>query len=235
MKPITLLLSFLTFITLSSCRIETRGSKQKGPEKTITVDAKDFNSISLEYPSTVTFIPSDTFSVTVKAPEKELSDIDVKVAGHKLQISKRNGSRQNFLFHGNFDSDAHIVVKAPTLDGVWIIGSATFNCDSTIASRKLELNITGSGDIDIKDIQAKSVLASIVGSGDIDAGLTRVNFTEIEISGSGDIDMDFHDCKSVNANIAGSGDVELKGNVETFSQSVSGAGSINISKLRVVR
>lgn len=234
MKPITfLILSLFTFITLSSCRVETRGNKPRGAEKTISVDARDFNSIDLEYPSKVTYIPSDTYSVTVTAPEKELSDIDVKVVGHKLQISKRDGSRQNFLFHGNYDSDARIVVKSPTLEGVWIIGSATFKCDSTITSHKLDLNITGSGVIDINDIKATTVSASITGSGDIDAGLTSVSSTEIEIAGSGDIDMDFRDCKSVNANIAGSGEIELKGNVESLLQSVSGSGTISVSGLKV--
>lgn len=77
--------------------------------------------------------------------------------------------------------------------------------DVTVSGRtgRLEASISGSGDMDLQDLQAVEATLSISGSG------------EIEASVSGSLD----------ASISGSGDIRYHGNPST-TMSVSGSGSI---------
>lgn len=233
------LVSVLSFLTFTSCKVEVI-DKNQGSIKASTVDVKDFNGIAISYPVEVTYIPSETFSVVVKAPEKVKENIIIKVKDGILQISPQEmwGKNKRYLILNGYSSnneDVKITVKAPSLNEVSIAGSGDFKCKSTMKTQKLVLSVAGSGDIDIKNIEAQFVSASIAGSGDIDAGLTKVEKTEASIAGSGDIDIKFSDCGHVEANISGSGDIELSGNIKSLSKNIIGSGEFHTDKLRFNR
>ena len=233
----TIILSFislLSVLTLASCKVE-RIDKDRGPVKTFAVDAKDFNGINISYPAKVTYIPSDTFSVTVKAAEKDRENTIIRVKDGVLQISPEGtwGEKKKYLIFNSNHDDMEITVKAPSISSVNIAGSGVFKCNTTMKAPHLLLSIVGSGDIDIKNIEAKLVSAGIVGSGDINVGVTNASKAEAKISGSGDIDMKCHNCDDVVADISGSGDITLSGNTKSLDKSVSGSGDIHTEELTV--
>ncbi len=234
MKTIALSILFLaSTLAFSSCRIETKSNKNRGPEKTVKVDAKDFNRITIGYPSVVTYVPSDTFSVVVRASESDFDEMSVSSQGPELTIEKHEKRQERIIFQGHRDRMAYITVKAPSLQCVTIKGSGEFRCDTTMTSDRLELSVAGSGTFDIKNIVASSVMVTIAGSGDVDAALTAVGSTNVSISGSGDVSMKFNHCKSVVAAISGSGEMDFTGDVETLSQQISGVGKIDTNGLKV--
>ncbi len=228
------LVSLFFAISLSSCKVEVT-NQNEGPVTTSTVNAKDFNSISIAYPADVVYIPADTFSVTVKASEKARKDLMISVNDGMLELntSDKQKNSKHYLFYNSHYGDVTVTIKAPTLKYVAIAGSGSFKCDSTITTSTMELVVAGSGEFDINDIRAAYVKASIAGSGDIDAGLTEVGNTMLKIAGSGDIDMNFSKCGNVKASIAGSGDIKLRGDVKSFSNEVAGAGDIDIDELTI--
>lgn len=229
---LTLLISLLAF---SSCKVEVI-NKDKAQVKAKAINVKDFNAIDIAYPAEVTYIPSDTFGVTVKAPADAMDNISVGVNDGTLQI-KRNempgGENKHYIFYSGDNDHVRITVKAPTLSSVYITGSGDFDCNATMKAQELELYVIGSGDIDIKNIVAQSVSVSVSGSGDIDAGLTGVANTKASIAGSGDIELKLRNCGHVEANVSGSGDIDISGNVKSLSQNVSGSGDIDINGLSV--
>lgn len=228
------LVSLFSLLTLASCKVEVV-NKDQGSMETWNVNAKDFDGIELAYPADVTYIPSNTYSVTVKAPSSIKEKLKIVVKNGKLEIYEnkigKNGKR--YIILNSHRGDVDIVVKAPRISNVSIAGSGSFECEKTIKAKNMQLSIAGSGEIDIKDIQANTVIAEIAGSGDIEAGLTKVSTTSIDIAGSGDVEMDFRQCKEVKASIAGSGDIKLSGDIETLKQNVAGSGDINIDNLRI--
>ena len=233
------LVSVFSVLPFTSCKVEVI-DKNQGPIKASTVNAKDFDGIAISYPAEVTYIPSETFSVEVKAPEKVKENMIIKVKDGVLQISPQEmwGKNKRYLIlngYSNNNEDVKITVKAPTIKEVSIAGSGDFKCNSTMKTTKLVLSVAGSGDIDIKNIEAQFVSASIAGSGDIDAGLTKVAKTEASIAGSGDIDMKFSDCGHVEANLSGSGDIELSGDIKSLSKNIMGSGDFHTDKLRINR
>lgn len=234
MKPIALsLLAIAATVALSSCRIETNSNKKRGPEKTVKVEAKDFSRITIGYPAVVTYVPSDSFSVVVKASEADFDEMSVSAKGPDLNIEERDGGGKRIIYRGHRDRMAYITVKAPSLSRVTIEGSGEFHCDTTMTAGQLELNVAGSGSFDIKNIVASTVMVTIAGSGDVEGALTGVASTHVSISGSGDIDLDFNHCKSVEATIAGSGEMDFTGDVVSLSQQISGVGKIDTTGLKV--
>jgi hypothetical protein len=91
----------------------------------------------------------------------------------------------------------------------------------------LELEIVGSGDIDVSG-QVQTLMAKIIGSGDIDALELIAEQADLRISGSGDIEAFV--TQAVSAVVQGSGDIRVKGNPPKRSKQVLGSGSIKISK-----
>lgn len=239
-KTIILSLVFVfSILAFTSCKVEVI-DKNQGSIKESTVDAKDFDGIAISYPAEVTYIPSETFSVVVKAPEKVKENMIIKVIDGVLQISSQEmwGKNKRYLILNGYSSnneDVKITVKAPSLNEVSIAGSGDFKCNSTMKTQKLVLSVAGSGDIDINNIEAQFVSASISGSGDIDAGLSKVAKTEASIAGSGDIEMKFSDCGHVEANLSGSGDIELSGDIKSLSKNIIGSGEFHTDKLRINR
>lgn len=229
---IFLALAILSIITFSSCKVET--TKDYGPSKNYPVNVKDFSAVRISYPCDVVYVPSDTFSVVVKAPEKLRDRLQVFVNDGELVIKEQEKSNEIRLFDNGI-GHALVLVKAPVLVKVDIAGSGDFACKSTIKAPQFYMSISGSGDIDIKNIEANAVIANIAGSGDIDAGLTNVAKTGISIAGSGDIDMNLNNCGDVKASIAGSGDITLTGKAKTFHSDVSGVGDVDTSKLELTK
>lgn len=184
------LILFLSVLSLSSCKVEVL-DKEQGPVKTENIASKDFHRILISYPATVIYIPSDTFSVKVKAPEKVRESLEIGVKSGTLEIKKPDmwqNDKHYIIFHSHYD-DVTVTVKAPTIKYVAIAGSATFKCDTTITAYRLDLEIAGSGEIDIKNIQAQAVSASIAGSGDITLSGDVKSYHQ-DISGSGDMHID---------------------------------------------
>ncbi len=228
------LVSLFSLFTLASCKVEV-ANKDKGDMKAWKVNAKDFDGIELAYPADVTYIPSSTYSVTVKAPSSMMDKLNIVVKNGKLEVyeNKTNKNGKRYIIFNSHRGDVDIVVKAPSISKVSIAGSGSFECEKTMKAKNIQLSIAGSGEIDINDIQANTVIAEITGSGDIDAGLTKVSTTSIDIAGSGDVEMNFRQCKEVKASISGSGDIKLSGDIETLKQNVAGSGDINIENLRI--
>lgn len=230
-------IAIFSLIAFTSCRVET--AKDLGSMQTYSVNAADFSAIQIGYPCDVEYVPSDTFAVTVKAPEKLRQRIVFNVQDGELQINELDEEGEdvrvlgNTLIMNNMSPMVKVTVKAPVLTKVTITGSGSFGCKSVMRAPQLYLSVAGSGDMDIKNVLAQVVVVNIEGSGDIDAGLTQVAKTGIQIAGSGDVDIHFTQCGTVAAAIAGSGDIKLSGDVTAFNKKIAGAGDIETSGLTV--
>lgn len=228
------LIAALSIVFLTSCRIEVNGANGGSIRKmeTRAVPVPVFESIELSSSYDVRYIPSDSFSVTVRGPQRQLDYVDIKVKGGRLCISeKKHDDGMTVIGYGDDYDGVTVTVKAPEITSVNITGSGDFSCDRTMRAESLVLSINGSGDIDIKNIVSSVVKASVNGSGDIEASLSGVSTTDVSVIGSGDADLKLNRCGSVSANVAGSGDITLSGSVKHLTQNVSGSGDINVDEL----
>lgn len=214
---------------------------------------KGFEKIEIVGSPTVYYTQADSFSVEVTGPENYIEDILTEVNAKSLVIRNRGKMGVvNFQLNGSNKISVH--VTSPDLIAISLNGSGDFISKQRIDTDNMEINLRGSGDIDIADLicdrcdinligsgdidlkrlEAQRIAASLIGSGDIDLKLNNVLNTLLALKGSGDISADFaKGCKKVECELRGSGDISLKGNVEHFSKQKSGSGDIEYHKLTI--
>lgn len=223
-------IALLSVLSLSACRIVTK--KSLGPVETHPVSVSDFNAIDFSYPARVTYVPADTFSVSVKAAPETFERMDISVIDSVLTIEKKMEKKIQ-LFRDDKLNDAEVVIKAPALSRVTIGGVGSFTSGQTLNADKLELIISGVGLVDISDIKAHDVTATIMGAAKMNLGMSGVKQANVSSVGSGQMNLDFRQCGNVTATISGAGDITLRGEVKSLKQDISGAGRIDTSHLTV--
>lgn len=235
MKNIALLL-IAAMALLSSCKIET--AKDLGPETTRTITTREFSQLVISVGADVEYIPCDTFSVTITAPKKSLDRILLNVSDSTLSIEKGNREEEKgvtWIINNSGPTVSKIVVRAPYLTCINLAGSAILNCGKTIKTPRLALQVAGSGEITLADVEANSVKAEVAGSGDVTAHLMRVASTTVNVTGSGGVKLGLADCGDVAAGVAGSGDITLSGKAQTLKQDVAGSGDIDTDNLKLTK
>lgn len=245
----------MAIIALASCSIHVNKRSDNTEMKSKTFEVKDFNKISLNCSADVKYTVSDTLHISVNATDDWLETLDIRTAADgTLIIGKKEND--NSVIHVNWHSGpCQIIIAGPSLKSVAIAGSGSFKCWGKILTDEFVGSVSGSGDIDIKDIKAENAIFSTVGSGDLIVGDIEAKKVDVSVSGSGDasvhannvadinanvvgsgdITLDCKDCGTATASISGSGDISIFGNVKQLRQSTAGSGDIDTSKLKVER
>lgn len=223
-------------VLLSSCRIET--AKELGPVKTANINVQSFDAIHLSCAADVVFHVSDTFNVSIEAPEKLIESYQIESDGKRLSIREKNRDDGKMVLDMGKLSDEHQVmvhVYAPRLTAISVTGSGEVTCDDTIHTEIFTGSVTGSGDIDCKVVKADKLSLEVTGSGDIELHETEaVNSTAL-VTGSGDINVHFISGNTASATVTGSGDITFSGSLTQVSKAVTGSGSINTDKLTTTK
>lgn len=118
-------------------------------------------------------------------------------------------------------------VSAPAVESMRVKGSGDISIPNGFSAPSLQLSVTGSGDIDGKNMTCESLILSVSGSGDIKLANVKATNIEAGVSGSGDIDLKG---TTVNAKykVSGSGDITASGlKADNVEANVTGSGDIN--------
>lgn len=204
-----------------------------GPIVTEELDLPAFNGVELSISAQVFIRQGNEQSVTVEGKQNLIDELERDV---------RNG-----IWDIEFDrcvtnmDEMKIFITVPDLTSLKISGSGDIVSENTFVIGDIDLNISGSGTIDL-GLEADDINARISGSGkinmegigdqlDLDVSgsgdLTAFGLTlrtaDITISGSGDAEVFVTDTLLVR--ISGSGDVFYKGN-PSVDVSISGSGRV---------
>lgn len=172
-------------------------------------------------------------SVEIETSDNIMDRITTDVKGDKLVLTTE-------CIRGNYDLT--YTVRVADLSKVRISGSGNVSTKTVFDVNDIELEIDGSGDIDM-DMTAKNVTCDISGSGNINLD-GKCDDLDIDINGSGDIsgfDFPTTDCYidvsgsggcevyvngSLNIVINGSGDVVYDGSPTEINTTSNGSGSV---------
>ena len=207
-----ILSALCAFVLIScTCNVHIGNGKNgksvtcKGPVVTRSFELADFNAIVINGQADLEFTQTDgSFSVSVKANEEVFQHLNYRVENGTLileTIDKINIRADEF----------DIYVSAPKLTKIEVNGAVDAKIAALKQQEKLEIEVNGAGDIELKNLIVPEL--------------------EVEINGAGDLD-----CKGLNVGklsivVNGAGDVELEGTAETCTLNVSGAGDIDARKL----
>ena len=122
----------------------------------------------------------------IYAPDNVIDLIEIKVINNTLMIKFRDN-----ISLLNCD-ELEIRVSSPSLESASIQGSGDIVLANGIKStnKDFKLSISGSGDIEGKQIYCANLDLSINGSGDIELDHIVANHVESKITGSGDITLE---------------------------------------------
>lgn len=199
----------------------------------MTKPAAGVTRIVINAPGELVVRPGSDEKVIVEAEPKVLALIDISTKGDTLTLSTK----------GQFKTDKGIkyTVTIKTFRSLKTMASGNSVVEGFTGS-DVDIELSGSGDISIKNLKAaklaitlknsgsvdasgggKSVLARIEGSGNIDTTNYTAQTVEARIDGSGTIRV--HADDSLNAAIGGAGNIEYKGKAKV-TQSITGAGNV---------
>jgi len=239
----TLLLPILTLLSLifllTSCdEYYFNCLKGNGIMASQEREINQFSGIISECDFDIIIVIDTINKVVVEADENLLRYIRTNVRSDNLIID--NSTRRCLR-----RSDGHpvqVFVHMPDVYFISLEGSGLIYCDYLIYVDLIRIVLTGSGLIDLRDIDALEVDAIITGSGEIKlwgvcedgdldiSGSGKIKAFHLEqdycsanISGSGDMFVFVYDL--LDANISGSGNIFYKGN-PYINPRISGTGSV---------
>lgn len=129
---------------------------------------------------------------------------------------------QNIHINNGNHGRAVVGVALPEIQAVNVKGSGDITL-LDLQQAGIELEIEGSGDITAYG-QVDSLNVTIAGSGDVDCSDLIANKAQLSIAGSGDIEAFVR--QAVVAQVVGSGDIVVRGNPSQRNKQVVGSGAV---------
>jgi len=205
-------------------------------EVTKNYDYKDFQKVSVGYGMGVDISQSNSYSIEVKADEKDFEFLKVEKDGDELKfyIDKRNYHRED---------EINIKITMPALTGINLSGgsignlsmdvsSNNFNCGlsggsilkGTLKCADIEIDLSGGSQI---TLEGKGVNAEINGSGGAIFHLKDFTVKNADISLSGGSKVAINMNGTLNASQSGGSQITYYGNGDIGNTSFSGGSGIS--------
>jgi len=196
----------------------SRGVKGSGDVVTEERDVKPFKRIESNGAADIYITVGDELSVKVTFDDNLIDLIETEVRGKTLKI----GNRENYRSRNG----CKIEISVPELERVYLRGSGDVLVER-LEAEFFEFKLAGSGSL-VAEGTTDELEVRLSGSGDIDTRDLIAQEAYVSLSGSGEVKV--HAEESFDGSLSGSGDIAIYGNPADFSKSISGSGSIRKRK-----
>jgi hypothetical protein len=176
-----------------------------------------FSKISFATGGYLEIVQGENQKVELEGPQSVLDQIITVIDRDRLRIYTKNYVNQ----HG----DLKIYITVKSLSDITIAGSGDVVVNSQLTTERINLEVTGSGNIRIPELNAVYTEFQVTGSGDIVAKGVSQEKIDINVTGSGNVKASELKTKHADINIAGSGSVEVYA-TEKLEGNIVGSGSI---------
>lgn len=227
------------FGTLTSCeKDEWYCIQGNGDTDTEYRTVNAFTKIELDFNAEVYISQGPVREVKIVASDNLFDYIETDVKGSKLSLDVQGGRCID-----EEDGEVKIYITNPNYTDIELSGSGEIKNQTPLNLNDLDVDVNGSGDIDLNNVDLDDYEIRISGSGEVNISGSNADNGVIEVSGSGDVDVSnlitddvsidisgsgnvFVDVvSSLEVDITGSGDVKYSGN-PSMNTNVSGSGSI---------
>lgn len=238
---VTSMLAALLFLFVAGMQAQTVTPSKKYITKEVK-NVSNFSAIKVLGSPDVEYSQSKGSGTTVSiyGSDNLVDLLEVSTVNGVLQVNIKKGVK---ILSG--ERRLKVIASSPSLNQVEIKGSADVHLKGIVKGADLNLEITGSGDIEAENLQYTNLSAFVKGSGDIDlknvkattvrtivSGSGDVNvkgttqWATLTVNGSGDISADKLTAAEVVATVAGSGDISCHASKQLDAK-VSGSGDID--------
>ena len=192
-----------------------------------TRNVDTFTKLSFRVPGKLYLKQGSPQKVELEGPADVLKEIETEVSGGKLVIGKDN-KWMNWSWGDKDKITAYITVK--DISAISVSGSGDLIGDGKFTTGDLDLNVSGSGSLQIEAAVNGSVNADVSGSGDLNLKGSCTNF-ESDVSGSGKVILAATVNGIADFGISGSGKIQAEGTSKEVKASISGSGKVMASNL----
>ncbi|MEM9675157.1 MAG: head GIN domain-containing protein [Cyclobacteriaceae bacterium] len=174
-----------------------------------------FSRIEVEGSANIILNQGTNQTVQVEADDNIVPIITTRVRGDELEISNSRNYRSN--------NPVNVYITVPVISAISIDGSGDVFGESTIEGDQLELDIDGSGNMDLEIFYTQLFVESN-GSGDFQL-IGEVVDQNVRMSGSGNYDAWEMTSENCDIRISGSGDASVFAS-EFLKAEIRGSGNI---------
>ena len=257
MKQFFVVLSLMAFMTMTSCQIQV-GDKEWSMGKFYKNDTptqvhqlgqvttmNPFNELDVAGPFNVIYEQGENYTVRIEGTVEQLEKMTVYVKDDNLYIDRRDSKNNNF-------QGLQVFVTSPDIEEIEIAGSGKVTAPNALKINKMNLDVSGSGQITLAQLECDELKTDIAGSGSVVIGPVQANTVKNDIAGSGKVEVAALVCKKVtndiagsgkvtlnnmtvdkvDSDIAGSGKVILNGTVGSHTEDIAGSGKVDVSGLK---
>jgi hypothetical protein len=158
-------------------------------------------------------------SATVQAQANLLPLIETTVENGTLSVRTKPGS----CWSSREPMVVNLTITPGSLKQLQLAGSGRVDI-AGLRSERLAASLAGSGDLSLMDSQVGALKASLAGSGDVHLEGSGES-VEIRVAGSGDVQAKGWKAQQAQVSVSGSGDVEVW-SAQALSASVAGSGDV---------
>lgn len=215
MKKWSILLAGLMVLVLSACEKVTGD----GPVVTENRALTNFSGVVLRVNANVIVKQAPDYKVEVSAQDNIQGVLITEIDKNELVIKLKNDVRLRR------HEPITITVHAPEISRLYLAGSGSITSGSLLNAEDLEVDIYGSGHIELVDLVASYLDVDVSGSGNfkVISGVVPREF--LRNLGSGDIDVSNVLAKNVITTIMGSGNLRVNAS-EQLRVNISGSGNV---------
>lgn len=217
-KLATTIILALAFTT-TQAQWKTNNVKGNGDVVTKAYNTANYDQVLVGGNFHVNLTEGSQGSITLKAESNLIEHIVIETKGNELHIK----SKKNTNLKPSSGKKMEVTVPFGSLNKVSLAGSGEIKASKTIQSDSLEVNIAGSGDINLS-VNTRSLKTVVAGSGAITLN-GNTNSLDGKIAGSGNVNMEDVKCLSAKITIAGSGNFKVHC-TEALEARISGSGNI---------
>jgi hypothetical protein len=216
MKKWNLVMFGLMALLLTACEKVTGDGPLVTQNRTHTA----FSGVDLRMNATVVYKQAPDYKIEVRAQDNIQGILITEVENGKLVVRVKNDVRLRR------HEPITITVQSPELNRLRVSGSGNITATGLLNADDLEVDISGSGDIELADLVARYLDVDISGSGDFKVVSGMAPEELLRISGSGDIDVANVLAKSVISTTSGSGTTRVNVS-EQLRVTISGSGNVH--------
>src|SRR5688572_23058824 len=215
MKQFNVVLFFALSILFCSCE----KMEGEGPVVTEIRPVANVSGLDLRVAADVYFKQDSVYKLEVIAQQNILDVMETYVSNGKLVVKFENDVRVR--------SHEAIIVKvsAPSLSSIRLSGSGNISAMGQLSPASMDVEVSGSGDIFISELNTGWLDTKISGSGNITIGTGSATQAKFNISGSGNIELPTVQTTKATTKTSGSGDIRLSVS-QSLDVTISGSGSV---------
>lgn len=215
MKQLSILFISLIALVSTSCK-KVYGD---GPMVTETREVNNFSGADLRCSGEVIYRQGNEYKVVVTAQQNILNILQTYTSNNRLVIRFKDDVKVRS------HDPIRVEVTAPTASGFRISGNGSIRTEGLLTSSRMDLEVSGSGNINISQFKVDYIDATISGSGNMSVIEGSANEVNTRISGSGNIDFLNVPVAKATTETSGSGDTYVNVS-QNLDVKISGSGSV---------